>query len=659
MTANQIVFTPLLSPVWLGLLAGITLLALAPALIRGAAGAWSRAVGFLVLLGILAGPHWLAAATRPLPDIALLLIDHSQSMSINGRAAMADRAAAALAASAGKIDLRTVDIAPADSGGTALFAALHEALTTIPLNQLAGVVAITDGEISDPLTKPLAIPFSALLVAKGEETDRELRLLDAPAYGLVGQTVPFRFVVLDHGTADHGGLAEVTISTDGATIVDQKIVVGQPFMVDLPVRHAGPTVVEAAVAALPGEVSLINDQAAFTLNGIHRRLNVLLISGSPDPGERTWRLLLKSDPAIQLVHFTILRTPGETIDADPQDLALVPFPVHQLFDTDIAKFDLIILDRFDTAGLLPPEYLANIATYVQNGGALLAEVGPEFAGPDSLAFTPLGAILPAQPADPHALIQQFSPSVTPLGARHPVTAPFAGASLAPWYRMEITTRTSGDVLMTGANNAPLLILGAAGHGRVGMLLSDQFWLWTRGGAHAGPALPLLRRIVHFLLREPALEPESLTSTIAGGTLEIDRQTLSPTNPGNATVTGPDGTTVVVALRQSAPGHYEAAVPASGSGVWKIADAGLTAYATTPVSNAVEYQDLAATAQCLRPIARGIVWLGRSPVPPLTALLQSRHATQVTGTRDISLLPPLPTVLFALALLAVAWWRESR
>jgi hypothetical protein len=225
--------------------------------------------------------------------------------------------------------------------------------------------------------------------------------------------------------------------------------------------------------------------------------------------------------------------------------------------------------------------------------------------------------------------------------------------------MEITTRTSGDVLMTGANNAPLLILGAAGHGRVGMLLSDQFWLWTRGGAHAGPALPLLRRIVHFLLREPALEPESLTSTIAGGTLEIDRQTLSPTNPGNATVTGPDGTTVVVALRQSAPGHYEAAVPASGSGVWKIADAGLTAYATTPVSNAVEYQDLAATAQCLRPIARGIVWLGRSPVPPLTALLQSRHATQVTGTLDISLLPPLPTVLFALALLAVAWWRESR
>ena len=107
--------------------------------------------------------------------------------------------------------------------------------------------------------------------------------------------------------------------------------------VSLPIRHAGPTVITASVRRCPATISQINNQAAFTLTGIHKRLNVLLISGSPDQGERAWRLLLKSDPAVQLVHFTILRTPGEPLDADPQDIALVPFPVRELFETDIGE----------------------------------------------------------------------------------------------------------------------------------------------------------------------------------------------------------------------------------------------------------------------------------------------------------------------------------
>jgi hypothetical protein len=658
-TADQIVFTPLLSPLWLGILAAAALLIILPALIRNARGAGLRALAFLFLFAILTGPNWLAETRRALPDIALLLVDHSQSMDIGDRRALAAKAAATIAGSANGIDLRTLDIPPAEDGGTTLFSALHSALTGIPENQLAGIIAITDGEISDAPAAPLHAPFTALLSALGEETDRELRIIDAPAYGLVGQTVALKFVILDHGAKDDGAPAKVTITEDGTTIASPLAVIGQPVTLNLPVRHAGPTIIEAAVAALPGEASPINDQAAFTLNGIHRRLNVLLISGSPDPGERTWRLLLKSDPAIQLVHFTILRTPGETIDADPRDLALVPFPVHQLFETDIAKFDLIILDRFDTAGLLPAEYLSNIADYVRNGGALLAEVGPEFSGPDSLAFTPLGSVLPAQPADPGALIQKFAPTVTPLGSRHPVTAPFAGAAMAPWYRMEVAVPTAGDVLMTGANNAPLLVLGDAGHGRVGMLLSDQFWLWTRGGGHDGPALPLLRRIVHFLLREPALEPELLSVRIDGQKLIIGRQTLSPDYPGDAAIIAPNGQSQKIALRLSASGQYTASVPIGQSGVWKITEGGQTAYAATAIDNAVEYQDLAATAKILAPIARNIVWLGKSPAPPLAELLQPRHATQVTGTSEVPLLPPLPTVFAALALIAAAWWRESR
>jgi len=656
---SQIVLAPILPTPWLALLAVIALAATIPALLRRARGAALRGLAFLFLLGILVGPHWLAETRRPLPDIALLLLDRSASMQIGNRATLANRAAAALLATAGPVDLRTVEIPPATDGGTALFAALRSTLAGIAPDQLAGIIAITDGEISDPPAPPLPAPFTALLTASGEQTDRELRLIDAPAYGLVGQTVTLKLLVLDHGLDDSGSAAPVTVTEDGTVIAQQNALIGQPVSIAVPIRHAGPAIIEAAVAPLPGEVSLINDDTAFTLDGIHKRLNVLLISGSPDPGERTWRLLLKSDPAIQLVHFTILRSPGETIDADPEDLALVPFPVHQLFETDIDRFDLIILDRFDSAGLLPPDYLGNMAAYVQNGGALLAELGPEFSTADSLAFTSLGAVLPAQPTSPGVLTQPFTPTVTPLGARDPVTAAFSGLTLPPWYRMELATPTSGDILMTGANNAPLLILGAAGKGRVGMLLSDQFWLWTRGGPHDGPALPLLRRIVHWLLREPDLEAELLSARIAGQTLQIDRQTLSPNNPGEATLIAPNGQSETVALRLTGPGHYAATVPVTQSGVWKVTEAGQTAFAATAINNAEEYQDLAATAKILRPFAQRLVWLGSAPAPPLASLLKPRHASDVTGTSDIPLLPPLPTVLLALALIAAAWWRESR
>jgi hypothetical protein len=368
--------------------------------------------------------------------------------------------------------------------------------------------------------------------------------------------------------------------------------------------------------------------------------------------------LLKSDPAVQLVHFTILRTPGELMDAMPDELALVPFPVEQLFNSDIGKFDLIILDQFNATGLLPPEYLANIANRVRQGGALLVEVGPEFAGDGSLAFTALGPLLPAVPTAPGTVIQAFTPGITALGARHPVTAPFAGAQLAPWYRQEIATQTAGDALLSGIGNTPLLILASAGQGRVGLLLSDQFWLWTRG-AQAGPALPLLRRCVHWLLEEPALEAEALTAAVEGGQLMVRRQTLSDSYPGDATITAPDGSKTTLRLRQTGPGSYTGSLAASQPGLWRASEGGLTADIALAAENAGEYQDLAATAEPLRGIAGNIIWLGQTPNPSLATMLAHRHATQTTAERDVPLLPPWAAMMLALFLLSAAWWRESK
>ncbi|OYV32318.1 MAG: hypothetical protein B7Z80_27310, partial [Rhodospirillales bacterium 20-64-7] len=502
---SSLSFAPLLP---LPALAALAVLALALCLlsaIRRARGTLLRLLGFAALLATLAGPSWISTTTTPLPDVALVLVDHSQSMEIGSRAAQAAAALAHLRATAGHTRLDIVDLPPAPSGGTTLAPTLPRALASLAPGQLAGIVAITDGEITGTFTPPRGIPFTGLLAAKGEETDRELQLLDAPEFGLVGQSVPVSLVVRDHGAADAGASVPVTLSADGRAIATQQAVIGTPVTFHVPIRHAGPIIVSAAVPTLAGEVSAINDQAAYTLTGIHQRLNVLLISGRPNQGERAWRDLLKSDPAIQLVHFTILRLPGEALDAPAGEVALVPFPVRELFESDLTKFDLIILDQFNPAGLLPPNYLANIAQYVRGGGALFTEVGPEFAAADSLAYSPLAPALPATPAAPGTLTGSFAPQVTALGARHPVTAPFAGQSLAPWFRMEAATPLQGQVLMTGADHLPLLLLGDIGKGRSAMLLSDQFWLWTRGGEHTGPALPLLRRIIHYLLREPDLE----------------------------------------------------------------------------------------------------------------------------------------------------------
>ncbi len=661
MNTAQLTFTPLLP--W-PLLAGFALLAILALLAASRAkGVTLRAAAFIFLLAILAGPHWQAQTTKPLPDLALVLADQSGSMQIGNRMSMAARALAGLRATAGPTALRIVTIPPAASGGTALFAAMHDALAGIPAAQLAGIITITDGQIADTPPASLPAPLSTLITAAGPQTDRELRLLDAPSYGLTGQTAALKLEVLDHGVNDSGALAMLTVNAGGSQIAAQPITIGQPQTINLQITHPGPQIIEAQVNPLPGEVSQINNQAAFTLNGVQKRLNILLISGSPAQGERAWRVLLKSDPAVQMVHFTILRNPNESIDADPQDLALVPFPIHQLFETDLAKFDLIIMDRFVTTGLLPAAYLANIANYIQNGGALLAQFGPEFASEDSMAFTPLSTILPAAPADPGTITQAFTPALTALGARHPVTAPLAGIKLPPWYRMEAAAPSAGDVLMSGADNRPLLILAQAGKGRVGLLLSDQLWLWTRngpsGGTQGGPALPLLRRIVHWLLREPALEAESLTARITQGQLTITRQTLAASYPGDATITAPDGQTSSLPLHQTTPGQYTATLAAPEFGVWKISEAQLLTDASAAAANTAEYQNLAATDALLRPASRKTIWLGQTPAPTLANFITPRHATQITGTSTITLLPPLPAMLLALTLLFTAWWRENK
>jgi hypothetical protein len=685
-------FDPLL-PVWLiaAIGAAAALICLA-ALWRRARGAAIRTVAFAVLLLWLAGPRLVRETRETLADIGLLVVDQTASMQVGDRAMQAEAARDAISEQARQfpdLELRTVTVDEKGDSGTLLFAEIERAIGEIPRSRLAGVIAITDGQIHDvPAAVPGGVPLNVLIPAKGEETDRRLRIIEAPGFGIVGKPVTLRFAVDDLGVASGGGQAKLTLRRDGEPPKTSTVPVGREQQIEIPITRAGPAVVELSVSKLAGEVSAINNRAVVEINGVRDRLRVLLISGEPHPGERAWRRLLKADPSVDLVHFTILRPP-EKDDLTPlNELALIAFPVRELFQDKIGEFDLIILDRFQNRGLLPMPYLANIAERVRQGGALLLSVGPEFSGLTSLAATPLGAVLPGGPARFNAVVnERFRPIVSDLGQRHPVTAGLAGANPAgdardptwgSWYRRIQPGNVQGEVLLRTPDDQPLLALERIGEGRAALLLSDQIWLWSRGHDGGGPQAELLRRIAHWLMREPALEENALTARVNEGQLTIQRRSTDPAPPGPVTVTDPDGKIETLKLTQAGPGQATASLPAATPGVWQVNDGTRTAFAAAGAANPPEIADLRATASVAGKLAResggGVHWLGSRDAMDIPALrrtepdrpasggswigLQRRHDNIVTGVASLTLLPFWLSLPVILALLVLAWRREG-
>ncbi|RWK50583.1 hypothetical protein [Mesorhizobium sp.] len=608
----SLAFEPLISWPLLGLV-------LAPLLLLALVGLWFRQRGavfrfaaLLALTAALLNPVLLDEEREALKSVVAVVVDRSQSQDIGERTRQADEALAGLQQRLGRFkqfDVRVVEAGKSEAAEerteTRLFSALESAFRDVPPSRIGGAIMITDGEVHDAPggTPDFNAPLHALITGNDQEKDRRIRFENAPRFGLVGKPLEMTYRVI--GTNNEAGSVDVRVSVNGEQVSVERATIGQAMPLQVTIPGAGRNIVELAIDPEPDELTDTNNRAVALIDGIRENLRVLLVSGEPHAGERTWRNLLKSDASVDLVHFTILRPPEKQDGTPINELSLIAFPTRELFVEKIKDFDLIIFDRYQHRDVLPILYYDYIAEYVEKGGALLIAAGPEYAGESSIARTPLMSALPAMPTG-EVVEKAFYPRLTELGQRHPVTRGLDGSATEPphwsrWFRTIGVENPGGEAVMKGADNRPLLLLDRKDEGRVGMFLSDQGWLWARGFEGGGPHVQLYRRIAHWLMKEPELEEERLTADGRGMMLEIRRQTMSD-DPGPAQIITPSGKAMTVKLERAEPGVFLGSIETSEIGLYQVGNGDLKALAHVGPVNAPEFTDVVSTENRLKPPA---------------------------------------------------------
>ncbi len=541
-------------------------------------GAFLRLFVFLVLFLIASNPTGIKKEKTPVKDIVLVLSDYTNSQIITNKIEETKEALENIAlkiTNLKNIDLRKITITNEnefeDNLGTSVFNTLNNTINNLPAEQLSAIVIISDGQINDlDQYKKLNFdgPIHFLLTGKKNELDRSLLLKNVPQYALVGEEINFQVKVDDLASKKQ---VKIKVTLDNEKLFTKNINVNEFIPISFKVPHAGENTIEVSVEKGSSELTLENNSKIIKINGIFDRLRVMLISGEPNMGLRSWRNILNSDPSIELIHFTILRPPNKRDLTPVRQLSLIPFPTKELFSASIDEFDLVIFDQYSLNGVLPKEYLENIVNYVYKGGAVLDASGPSYASKNSLSNSPLKEILPTKPTG-EVINKEFFPTLSTLGVRHPVTSKLYlqkdNKRWGKWYSYIDTIKISGDTLLETDEGKPLLILNKLEKGRVAQLLSDSSWVWSRSIDNKGPQSKLLRRTIHWLLKEPELQENNIITKVKNGKIEIFKNTLIKGDV-SAKVVKPDGKIQNIVIKDNMNGQLSAVINANISGKYKI------------------------------------------------------------------------------------------
>lgn len=686
--ASNVIFNPLLPmPILIGLMV-VALIILGIFLWRAQAGKPLRSLALLALFAALMNPSYQTEDRTPLDDIVLLVVDETSSQSISDRPDQIQTAITDLTAqiaARGNTELKIVTLQDSDdNAGTQLATRLNEAIAKEPQSRIAGAILLTDGQLHDvEKATTIPAPLHTLLTGHNTDWDRRLIISNAPAFAILDEPVTLSLMIEDQGNlpADISSIANLGISIDGGPTQHYDVETGVEFEIPITLSHGGMNVIQFTIDPSIGELTDRNNSAIVQINGVRDRLRVLLISGEPHPGGRTWRNLLKSDSSVDLVHFTILRPPEKQDGVPVTELSLIAFPTRELFLDKIDEFDLIIFDRYKRRGILPSLYLDSVREYVENGGAVLISAGPDFASADSIFHSPLGEIVPATPTS-RVIEKGFRPIISDLGQRHPVTqgleahAPIGedGPEWGRWFRIIEMGEVTGQTVMQDEDENPLLILNRVGEGRIALLASDHTWLWNRGFEGGGPQLELLRRLAHWMMGEPELEEEALSASAIGQSMTIRRQTLLD-GVRQVTITAPDGTETLLPLSETNPGQHSAEFDAPQIGLYRLSDGDKETVIALGPAAPREFEETTATADKLTELVkstRGGIMSIEDGMPDIRNVRSGRVAAgrgwigitprNAYITKDVQLTAILPAwlALILTAMLVIgAWLREGR
>jgi len=264
-----------------------------------------------------------------------------------------------------------------------------------------------------------------------------------------------------------------------------------------------------------------------------------------------------------------------------------------------------------------------------------------------------------------------------------VTRGLEGANEDPphwsrFFRVVDTKTTNGTPLMNGAGDQPLLVLAREGEGRVGLILSDHIWLWARGYESGGPHIDLLRRVSHWLMKQPDLEEEALRLLVHGREITVQRQTMAET-VAPVILTSPSGTQRNLTLDRAEPGVWRKVVDATELGLWRATDGKLTTLVNVGPANPKEFSEVTSTTAVMEPLAEatggGVRRLSDGSGLTMPRILGVRSSDTLKGddwiglkvreasvVRGIGVLPVFAGLLGLLLLvgsLGLMWGREGR
>lgn len=692
-TAISVHFAPVLPMGWMIAIALAAAIFLLFSLYKKRKGGIMRALSVALFILALCNPSVLEENRKAVKDVVAVVVDESPSTNYGQRRS---NNVAMLEYLSQRLNLRDdVELRIIKAGGdnilaneTELFKNLDIALADVPKKRRAGVVFLSDGQIHD-VPRNLDTgdnygPIHLLLNGSKDEKDRQLVITEAPSYGIVGKEITVKYRVED--TKNIGQkVVRLTIREQNAREETIVVPIGEDLNLDLKIEHAGQNVFELSVEDVNGEITPANNKAALLVNGVRERLRVLLVSGQPHAGGRTWRDLLTSDPSVDLVHFTILREPSK-LDATPQnELSLIAFPFRELFEVKLYDFDLIVFDRYKLNRILPDFYFKNISDYIRKGGAFLEASGPAFAGRDSIYFTALMDVFPGTPTG--EIIQKpFRPSLTDIGKQHPVTGSLvwkgmsAGATTpqwGSWLRQIELNQDGGQALLNGANDFPLLLLDRVEDGRVAQLASDHIWLWSRGYQEGGPHTELLRRIVHWLMKEPELDERALDLSVNDTAITIKSRDFTGKN-SEVLMTKPDGSTQALTLNEGDNGIFQTQISADQIGIYSFEDSyGESRFIVVGDLNPPELRGVISTADKMKPLIEvsngGALWMEDTSRPDIRFLsadrrsyagtnwigLRQNNEYSVQGVQQKQLIPEWMMLSLLLGMVILTWWIEGR